>query len=59
VTYRAYRQYRIRQSSQFHMSDEVIIPGLINPRDACYGNGFMHLFFHILPLRLLILAWPN
>jgi hypothetical protein len=41
------------------MIDEVIIPGLINPMDAWYVNAFMQLLFHILPLRLLIVAWPN
>jgi hypothetical protein len=39
--------------------DEAMRPGLINPRDACYVNAFIQLFFHILPLRLLIVAWPN
>jgi hypothetical protein len=41
------------------MIDEVIRPGLISPRDACYVHAFMQLLFHILPLRLLIVAWPN
>jgi hypothetical protein len=41
------------------MIDEVIRPGLLNPRDACYVNAIMQLLFHILPLRLLILASPN
>jgi hypothetical protein len=41
------------------MIDEVIGPGLINPRDVCYVNAFMQLFFYILPLRLVIVAWPN
>jgi hypothetical protein len=59
VTYRAYRQYHIRQSSQSHMIDAVIRPGVINARDTCYVNAFMQLLFHILPRRLLIFAWPN
>jgi hypothetical protein len=59
VTYRVYRQYHIRQSSQSHVIDEIIRPGLINPRDASYVDAFMQLLFHILPLRLLIVAWPN
>jgi hypothetical protein len=41
------------------MIDEVMGPGLINPRDANYVNAFMQLLVHILPLRLLIVAWPN
>jgi hypothetical protein len=41
------------------MIDEVIRPGLINPMDACNVNAFMPLFYHILPLKLLIVAWPN
>jgi hypothetical protein len=41
------------------MNDEVIGPGLINPRNTCYVNSFMQLLFHILPLRLMIVAWPN
>jgi hypothetical protein len=59
VTYRVYRQCHIRQSWQSHVIDEVPRPGLINPRDACYVNVLMQLLFHILPLRLLIVAWPN
>jgi hypothetical protein len=41
------------------MIDEAIRPGLINPWDACNVNAFMQLLFHILPLRLLIVAWSN
>jgi hypothetical protein len=41
------------------MINAVMIPGLVNPRDACYVDAFMQLLFHILPLRLLIVAWPN
>jgi hypothetical protein len=59
VTYRVYRQYQIRQSSQSDLIDEVIRPGVINPRDACYVNVFVQLLFHILPLRFLIVVWPN
>jgi hypothetical protein len=59
VTYRVYWQYHIRQSSQSHMINEVIRPGLVNPRDARYVHAFMQLLFHILRLRLLIVAWPN
>jgi hypothetical protein len=59
ATYRVYRQYHIRQLPQSHMIDEVIKPGLINRRDACYVDAFMQLLFHVLPLRSLIVAWPN
>jgi hypothetical protein len=41
------------------MIDEIIRPGLVNPRDAYNVNAFMQLLFHILPLTLLIVAWPN
>jgi hypothetical protein len=41
------------------MIDEVIGPGLINPRDICYVNAFAQFLFHILHLRLMIVAWPN
>jgi hypothetical protein len=41
------------------MTDEVIGPGLINPRNTYYVNAFVQLLFHILPLRLMIVAWPN
>jgi Na+-transporting NADH:ubiquinone oxidoreductase subunit NqrA len=41
------------------MIDEVIRPGLIDPRDACYVHAFMQILFHILPRRFLIFAWPN
>jgi hypothetical protein len=41
------------------MIDDVIRRGLINPWDVCYVPAFMHLLFHILPLRLLNVAWPN
>jgi hypothetical protein len=27
--------------------------------DACCVDAFMQLLFHILPIRLLIVAWPN
>jgi hypothetical protein len=41
------------------MIDEVIGPGLINPRNTCYVDAFVQLLFHALPLRLMIVAWPN
>jgi hypothetical protein len=41
------------------MIDEVIRPGLINPWDACYVNAFMALLVRTIPLRWLIIAWPN
>jgi hypothetical protein len=41
------------------MIGEVIGPCLINPRDICHLNAFVQLRFHILPLRLLIVAWSN
>jgi hypothetical protein len=41
------------------MIDEAIRPILVNPRDTCYINAFTQLLFHILPLMLLIVVWPN
>jgi hypothetical protein len=41
------------------MIDEVVRPGPINPRNACYVNTLMQLLFHIRPLRLFIVVWPN
>jgi hypothetical protein len=46
-------------SLRSQMIDEVIGPGLVNPRNTCYVNAFVQLFFHIRPLRLVIVAWPN
>jgi hypothetical protein len=41
------------------MIDEVIGPGLINPRNTCYVDALRQLLFHILPLSLMTVAWPN
>jgi hypothetical protein len=41
------------------MTDEVIGPGLLNPRNARYVNALMQLLYHVLPLSLLIVAWAN
>jgi hypothetical protein len=41
------------------MIDEGIRPDPVDPRDACYVNTFMKLFFRIGPLRLSMVAWPN
>jgi hypothetical protein len=59
MTYLLYDQYHIRQSSQFHMIDEVIGPGLINPWGTHYVHAFPQLLFHILPLMSLIVVSPN
>jgi hypothetical protein len=59
VIYRVYRQCRIPRSLQSQMIDEVIGPGLINPRNPCYVNALVQLLFHILPLKLMIVAWCN
>jgi hypothetical protein len=59
VTYRVYRQCRLPRSLQSQMIDEVIGPGLVNPRNTCDVNAFVQLLFHILPRRLMIVAWPN
>jgi hypothetical protein len=39
--------------------DAAIKLSFINLRDICYVKAFMQLFFHVLPLKLLIVAWPN
>jgi hypothetical protein len=41
------------------MIDEVVRPGLLNPRDTCYVNAFMQILFQCLPRKVLIVAWPN
>jgi hypothetical protein len=41
------------------MIDEVIRRGRINPRDACYVHASLQSLFHILPLKVLAVAWPN
>jgi hypothetical protein len=41
------------------MINEVIGPGLINLRNTCYVNALVQLLFHILPLMMMIVAWPN
>jgi hypothetical protein len=41
------------------MIDNVIGPGLINPKNTRYVRAFVPLLYHILPLKLLIVAWPN
>jgi ubiquitin C-terminal hydrolase len=41
------------------MIREVIAPGLFNPSHTCYINAFVQVLFHIIPLKLMILAWPN
>jgi ubiquitin C-terminal hydrolase len=38
---------------------DLIGPGLLNRSHLCYINAFVQTLFHILPLRLMILAWPN
>jgi hypothetical protein len=44
---------------QSQIIDEVIGPGLINPRNTCYINSLVQLLSPILSLRLMIVAWPN
>jgi hypothetical protein len=41
------------------MIDEVIRLARINPRKPCHVDAFVQMLFHILPLRLMIVAWPN
>jgi hypothetical protein len=45
--------------SIFQMIQEVTGLGLTNPSHPCYINAFAQTLFHILPLRLIILVWPN
>jgi hypothetical protein len=59
VIYRVYRQCRFPRSFQSQIIDEMIGPGLINPRNTYCVNSFVQLLFHILPLTLMIVAWPN
>jgi ubiquitin C-terminal hydrolase len=46
-------------TSQGDMIDDVIGPGLSNPGQFCYLNPLVQTLFHILPLRLLVVGWPN
>jgi hypothetical protein len=41
------------------MIDKVIGPGFINSRNTCYVNALVQILFHILPLRLMIVAWRS
>jgi ubiquitin C-terminal hydrolase len=60
VLYRAYQQIPIPLSiPQDQMIREVTTPGLFNPSHTCYINAFVQVLFHIIPLELMILAWPN
>jgi hypothetical protein len=60
VLYRAYRHITIPESiPQDQMIREVIAPRLFNPSHTCCINAFVQVLFHIIPLKLMILAWPN
>jgi ubiquitin C-terminal hydrolase len=41
------------------LPEEVFGSGIMNPSHPCYINAFVQVLFYILPLRLLVLAWPN
>jgi hypothetical protein len=41
------------------MIREVIAQGLFNPSPICDINAFVQVLFHIIPLKFMILAWPN
>jgi hypothetical protein len=41
------------------MIREVIAPGLFNRSHTCYISAFVQVLFHIIPLKLMILTWPN
>jgi hypothetical protein len=60
VLYRAYQQIPIPLSiPQDQMIRDVIAPGLFNPSHTCHINAFVQVLFHIIPLKVMILAWPN
>jgi hypothetical protein len=60
VLYRACQEIPIPLSiRQDQMIREVIAPGLFNPSHTCYINASVQVLFHIIPLKLMILAWPN
>jgi hypothetical protein len=60
VLYRMHSQKQLHGPfSQFDMIHQVIGPGLRNLGHACYITAFLPVLFHMPPLRLLILAWPN
>jgi hypothetical protein len=41
------------------MIDGVIGHCFVNPRNTCYVDAFAQFLFHILLLRLMVIAWPN
>jgi hypothetical protein len=50
---------RCQASNLAHRRAKSIRPGLINPMDTRYLNALIQLFFHILSLGLLVVAWPK
>jgi hypothetical protein len=59
VLCRAYRYITIPQSiPQDQMIRQVIALGFCNPLHTCSISAFVHVLFHIIPLKH-ILAWPN
>jgi hypothetical protein len=60
VLYGAYRHITIPQSiPQEQMIREVIAPALFNRSHTCYISVFVQVLFSMIPLKLMILAWPN
>jgi hypothetical protein len=60
VLYRAHRQTRFPElTSHFQMIQEVIGPGVTSLSHACRINAFAQTLYDILPLGLVIPAWPN
>jgi hypothetical protein len=55
VLYRAYRQITIPQDQ---MIREVIAYDLFNSSHTCCISAFVQVLFHMIPLKLMILAWP-
>jgi hypothetical protein len=41
------------------MMQEVSGPDIINPLSTCYINALVQILFHTLPLRLIVITWPN
>jgi hypothetical protein len=59
VLYRFHRTFQAPEAAfENQIMRDLIGPGLLNGSYRCYINAFVQKLFHILPLRLLILAWP-
>jgi hypothetical protein len=60
VLYRFNRKLQLPEATfENEIMPYLIGPGLLNRSHLCWINAFVQRVFHILALRLIILAWPN